>query len=50
MDDEVMSTVEDVGKVDKFVGTLWRRCKEIRDEGIMQVLIHTLTAHLRLRY
>ena len=36
--DEVMGAVNGVGKIDEFVGRLWRGWKDIRDEGIVQVL------------
>ncbi|KAL4080603.1 hypothetical protein J3A83DRAFT_4422567 [Scleroderma citrinum] len=36
--DKVMGAVEGVGKVDEFMGTLWRGWKKIRDEGIVQPL------------
>lgn len=35
--DEVMGGVDGVGRVDQFVGHLWRRWKQLRDEGIQQV-------------
>jgi hypothetical protein len=39
--DRVMGEVEGVGKVDDFVGTMWRGWKQLRDEkgGIVQVSI-----------
>lgn len=36
--DKVMGAVVGAGKADKFVGTLWRGWKAIRDEGIVQPL------------
>ena len=35
--DKVMGEDEGVGKVDQFVGRLWRIWKELRDEGLVQV-------------
>lgn len=35
--DRVMGAEEGIGKVDDFVGTMWRGWKELRDEGLMQV-------------
>lgn len=35
--DNVMGEVEGVGKVDEFVGQLWRGWKHLRDEGLVQV-------------
>jgi len=39
--DKVMGAVEGVGKVDEFTGRLWRGWKDIRDEGVVQVLTPT---------
>lgn len=36
--DEVMGAVEGIGKVDEFTGRLWRGWKDIRNEGVVQVL------------
>ena len=35
--DKVMGEVEGVGKVDKFVGQLWRGWKQVREMGVLQV-------------
>ena len=35
--DRVMGAEQGVGKVDDFVGQLWRGWKKLRDEGLVQV-------------
>ena len=35
--DKVMGEVEGVGKVDEFVGQLWRGWKQVREMGVAQV-------------
>lgn len=35
--DRIMGAVEGVGKADEFTGQLWRRWKQRRDEGVIQV-------------
>jgi len=43
--DSVMGEVEGVGKVDNFVGTMWRGWKQLREEenGVVQVCIMSKT-------
>jgi hypothetical protein len=36
--DSVMGEIEGVGKVDEFVGTMWRGWRQLRDEGLVQVI------------
>lgn len=40
--DLIMGGVEGVGKVDEFVGTMWRGWKQLRDEGLVQVISFSL--------
>lgn len=35
--DKVMGVEEGVGKVDDFIGQLWRGWKQLRDDGLVQV-------------
>ena len=38
--DEILSAVTAVGRVDQFVGSLWRIWKDLRDDGLPQVSAH----------
>lgn len=37
--DRVMGAEEGVGKVDDFIGELWRGWKKLRDNGLAQVCV-----------
>lgn len=38
--DEILSAATAVGRVDQFVGALWRIWKDLRDDGLTQVSAH----------
>ena len=41
--DRVMGADQGIGKVDDFIGQLWRGWKQLRDEGLVQVHTRHLT-------